>query len=323
RGRWGGPPAMPAGGRRPVHGREPWWETVLHLLRKYRALLFATALLFSGLVILTSTHEHRRDLGLLDRVALDVAAGLARGVAYGLGAVERLWSGYVALLGVRAENAALREEIARLKLRQAELAEAAAEAERLRRLLGLRERAGFSGVVATVIAVDASGWFRTVTIDRGSADGLERGLAVVTPDGVVGRTQAVASRAAKVLLITDPNSAVDALVQRSRARGVVAGRLGPELEMRYVHRTEDVQVGDLVVTSGVGGVFPKGLPIGVVSAVRKTTGLFQSVEVTPAVDLSKLEEVLVVTGVAQPPRELLEEPGAAARRGTGPEGGRR
>lgn len=298
---------------------------MLYFIRKYRALLFATALLFSGFVILTGTHENRRDLGFLDKVALDLTSFFARGVAYGTGAIEGVWLRYVYLIDVRAENEALRAEIDALKLRQAELAEAGPEAERLRRLLGFRERVQFTVVPATVIGTDVSGWFRTITIDRGSVDGLERGMAVVTPDGVVGRTHAVAARSAKVLLVTDGNSSVDALVQRTRARGVVAGLVTPALEMRYVHRAEDVQVGDAVVTSGVGRVFPKGLPIGIVTSVEKTTGLFQAVQVTPAADLSKLEEVLVITAyggvereappaVAGDPRPPSRGPASAERR---------
>jgi rod shape-determining protein MreC len=278
---------------------------VLYFIRKYRALLFATALLFSGFVILAGTHENRRDLGVLDKLALDLTGFFARGVAYGAGAVERVWLHYVYLIGARAENEALRAEIDLLKLKHAELAEAALEAGRLRRLLGFRERVGFTVVPASVIGADVSGWFRTITIDRGSAGGLERGMVVVTPDGIVGRTHSVAGRSAKVLLITDANSSVDALVQRTRARGIVAGRVTPALEMRYIHRTEDVQVGDAVVTSGIGGIFPKGLPIGLVVSVEKTTGMFQAVGVSPAVDLSKLEEVLVITAHEGTQREAL------------------
>ncbi len=298
---------------------------MLYFIRKYRALLFATALLFSGLVILTGTHENRRDLGVLDKLALDITSFFARGVAYGTGGIKGVWLRYVYLIGARAENEALRAEINGLKLKQAELAEAALEVERLRRLLGFREQVGFTVVPARVIGADVSGWFRTITIDRGSADGLERGMAVVTPDGIVGRTHAVAARSAKILLVTDANSSVDALVQRTRARGIVAGRVTPALEMRYVHRTEDVQVGDAVVTSGIGGVFPKGLPIGLVVSVEKTTGMFQAVGVSPAVNLSKLEEVLVITAHEGTQREALPAaalgverplgtPGAAERR---------
>jgi rod shape-determining protein MreC len=269
---------------------------MLYFIKKYRALLFATALLFSGLVILTGTHENRRDLGLLDKIALDVTGLFAGAVRWVGDSVAGVWSNYLFLVGVRAENEALRAEIERMRLEQARLVEAEVQNDRLREALKFKERSGFKAVPATVIGADVSGWFRTITIDRGSGDGLERGMAVITPDGIVGRTQEVSHWASKVLLVTDSNSAVDALVQRTRARGVVAGRVTPVLEMRYVQRTEDVKLNDLIVSSGMGGVFPKGLPIGVVVRVEeKSTGLFRTVEVAPAVDLLKLEEVLVIT----------------------------
>src|SRR5690606_29072145 len=117
----------------------------------------------------------------------------------------------------------LRAELDRMRLERAALEEAVLETDRLRRLLGFRERTGFTAVPATVIGADVSGWFRTITVDRGSADGIERGMAVVSPDGVVGRTHEVASRTTTVLLVTDSNSAVDAVLQRSRGRGVIYG----------------------------------------------------------------------------------------------------
>ncbi len=282
---------------------------MLYFIKKYRALLFATALLFSGLVILTSTHENRRDLGFLDKLALDVTgffASLLTGAGQG---ISGLWFDYVYLIGVRAENETLKAEVDRMRLERAALEEAVLESDRLRKALGFRERTGFTAVPASVIGADVSGWFRTITIDRGSADGIERGMAVVSPDGVVGRTHEVASRTTKVLLLTDSNSAVDSILQRTRGRGVVHGRVTPVLEMRYVHRTEEVVEGDVVLTSGVGGIFPKGLPIGVVTRVDdKATGLFKTVEVTPAADLARLEAVLVVTAHATRDYEPLTAP---------------
>jgi rod shape-determining protein MreC len=286
---------------------------VLYFIRKYRALLFATALLFSGVVILTSTHENRRDLGLLDRVAFDLTALFARALGGIAGGVSGVWSNYVFLIGVRDENLALRAENDRLRLENTRLVEAEKENERLRRTIEFAERTGFKAKPAAVIGSDVSTWFRTVTIDRGSSDGIERGMAVITPDGVVGRVHEIARYASKVLLLTDSNSSVDAVIQSTRGRGIVAGRLGPVLEMRYVHWTEKVEVGDVVVSSGMGGVFPKGLPVGVVSAVDQTSkGLFKRVDVTPSVDLSRVEEVLVVTAFDSKDYEPVAAPKAPA-----------
>ena len=152
-----------------------------------------------------------------------------------------------------------------------------------------------------MVAFDPSGWFQTILIDKGRNDGVVLDMAVVSAEGLVGRVIGVGKHHAKVLLILDGNSAVDAYIQSSRARGVLVG-LGRELcLLKYVQRNEDVQVGDKVISSGMGGVFPKGLLVGTVQGVvRGSSGLFQRVEVEPAVNFSRLEEVMVVI---QPPPE--------------------
>jgi rod shape-determining protein MreC len=150
-------------------------------------------------------------------------------------------------------------------------------------------------VTATIIANSASTWFQSCLLDKGSSDGVGKGMAAVTPLGVVGQVISTAARSAKVLLITDPNSGVDVLVQRTRARGIVSGSLEQKTVMKYVKRSEDIQVGDRLITTGLDGVFPKGLMVGTVTKVQKQNlGLFQYIELVPAVSLSQTEEVLVV-----------------------------
>jgi rod shape-determining protein MreC len=134
-------------------------------------------------------------------------------------------------------------------------------------------------------------------IDKGSSDGVRKGMAVVTPLGVVGQVVGVTSHAAKVLLLTDPNSGIDVLVQRTRSRGIVSGSLDSGTVLKYVKRSEDIQEGDRLITSGIDGIFPKGMMVGTVIKVRKQhLGLFQFIEVLPAVQTARIENVLVVAG---------------------------
>jgi rod shape-determining protein MreC len=162
-------------------------------------------------------------------------------------------------------------------------------------LLDFRSELPSGAITATIIASSASSWFQSCVISKGSADGVRKGMAVVTPLGVVGKVAAVTGRTAKVLLLTDPNSGIDVLVQRTRSRGIVSGSLESGTVLKYIKRSEDVQEGDRLVTSGLDSGFPKGLLVGTVIRVRKQNrGLFQSVEVWPAVQAARVEEVLVV-----------------------------
>jgi rod shape-determining protein MreC len=198
--------------------------------------------------------------------------------------------------GARRENEELRREVERLRREVQESRERVAAAARLERLLDYREATGYRMVAATVIGRDASGLYRTILVDRGAADGVEHQQAVLSPDGVVGRVIKVFPRSALVLLLTDRSSGIDAIVQRTRDQGVVQGRGGAGCELKYLDRSAALEVGDSVVTSGMGGRFPKGVWIGQVSGVNRGGDLFQSVDVRPSAVLERLEEVWVVTG---------------------------
>ena len=203
---------------------------------------------------------------------------------------------YIAFWGLREENERLRRRLLELEAERGRFLEAEATNARLRALLELKSSLASSSVSATVIGHSASGWFRSITIDKGSQGGVRKGMAVVTPLGVVGQVTAVASQSSKVLLLTDQNSAVDVIDQRSRAQGIVSGSLEDDAVMKYVKRSEDVQVGDRLITSGLDGIYPKGFPVGVVSKLsKKGYGLFQTVEVTLAANPSRIEEVQVIS----------------------------
>ena len=210
---------------------------------------------------------------------------------------------YLALVGVQRENARLRAELAREETQRARLAELEAENRHLSDLLELKQALALSSAAADVIGADASGLARTLVVEGGSDHDFEAGMAVLSTEGVVGKLIAVGPSSSRVLLINDHNSALDTFDQRSRVRGIVAGVVDDGLVMKYVDRSEDVKPGDTIVTSGLDGIFPRGLLVGEVTAVtREGPGLFLTVEVAPAADFRRLEQVLVVTQrIPQPP----------------------
>jgi rod shape-determining protein MreC len=222
--------------------------------------------------------------------------------------ISGVFHDYLDLVGARRENAELHRELAQLQSQGAQLAELEVENRRLSELLELRDALGIKAVAADVIGNDALGLSRTLVISAGSSEGFRRDMAVIVPEGVVGKLIMVAPDAARVLLIDDHNSALDAVDQRSRARGIVAGVIDDGLTMKYVSRSDDVKPGDEIVTSGMDGIFPRGLLVGQVKRVsQQGPGLFLDIEVRQAADLSKLEQVMVLTG--KPPQIPLDSPG--------------
>ena len=215
--------------------------------------------------------------------------------------VGGVWSGYVDLVGARRDNQRLQERVAGLESELVRLGELERENARLAELLSLRAQPrGRRSYGARVIARDPGPLSMTLTIDRGERDHVRRGMAVLAPQGVVGQVAEASHTAARVVLLTDHNSGIDAIVQRSRARGIVQGGTDGSCYMNYLSRDADVVVGDRVLTSGLDRVFPKGIVIGeVVDVSRRHRGLLQAAVVQPSVALDRLEEVLVVDATAQ------------------------
>lgn len=210
--------------------------------------------------------------------------------------IEDLQQRRLTVAGYKAENEKLQRRIIELEVERNRLLEAEATNRQLRELLDFRSQLALGGITASIIGNSASNWFQSCLIDKGSADGVREGMSVVTPLGVIGRVVDVTTRSAKVLLLTDPNSGIDVMVQRNRVRGIVSGSLGNGMVMKYVKRSEDIQVGDRLITSGLDNVFLKGLTVGTISKVRKETlGLFQVIDVVPAVSPAQTEVVLVVS----------------------------
>ncbi len=267
---------------------------MLELFKKYKVPIFSCVLVLVALLVYSAHLRHQEKTSLFEKMVLVLTGPLQQGIDAVTGRVSDTWDRYFWLIHTEEENRRLLEDNKRLQAEVVNLEEARLSNERLRKLLDFRDEIQLPALPAKVIGEDASGWFRTVVIDRGSSDGVREGLAVVVAEGAVGRVISVSPLNARVLLIVDPSSAVAALVQRSRTRGVARGR-GDALTFDFALRERDVEVGDCIISSGTGGVFPKGIVLGTVTQVaREDYGMFQDVEIVPEVDFEKLEEVLVL-----------------------------
>jgi rod shape-determining protein MreC len=271
-------------------------------LWRNRVLLTSGALLILSLHLI-STGVHPGDLAARPESAfLEIVGPLDAAFANLTHSGSSIVNDYLDLVHVREENARLRLELAKVTSDRARLAELEAENQHLGELLELKYVLGTSAVAANVIGSDATGLSRTLVVNSGSSNGLRPGMAVLSNTGVVGKIIATSPHAARVLLIDDHNSALDGFDQRSRARGIVAGLVDDGLILKYADRSEDIRAGDAIVTSGLDGIFPRGLLVGTIKSVhREGPGLFLSVSIAPAVAFRGLEQVLIVT---QPPPHL-------------------
>ncbi|MGE0814489.1 MAG: rod shape-determining protein MreC [Vicinamibacterales bacterium] len=240
---------------------------------------------------------------LFRAVVFGGVSGAQRATARVAGAAGELWNGYFALRGLYRENEALRARLAALQVQLQTERARAERADAYRNLLQLRARIPLATAGADVIAAGASPDFRTVTIDKGTDDGVAADMAVVAPAGVVGRVTQPGARASLVQLLVDRNAAAGALIETTRVQGIVVGVGDGTLRMDYAPATLEVTAGDVVVTSGIDGLYPKGFVLGTVASVAKGDGLYHRIVVRPAVDFSRLEDVLVVLQRDVPPAE--------------------
>jgi rod shape-determining protein MreC len=266
------------------------------LIAKHHRAVILGATLIASFLLMTLQVRHDPAVVAFTRQAILVAVSpVLKVTAVAVGSVGQVWQDYIDLRLVREENLQLRHEAAVRERRISQLEEQALETQRLQGLLAIRESYQADFLAARVVGRDTSNWFKTILIDRGTSSGVRRNLPVIAPDGLVGRVLEVTPTMSKVQLITDPVSAAGGLIQRTRVTGVVSGGLGTGLQVRYLPQLADVAVGDEIITSGLGGVFPKGIPLGRVTAVERRSGaLFQEAILQPKVDLSRLEEILIL-----------------------------
>jgi rod shape-determining protein MreC len=258
-----------------------------------------------GHILLISAQVNTRNgVPILESVIFGTFSEVQRAATSAVGGVQEGWQNYFALQEIRRANERLLEENSQLQLRLQQERALAAQSRALQELLDLKNRVEFAttaGMVvqSTVIGGGAAPEFRTVTIDKGAQDGLKKDMAVLAPGGVVGRVILPTARASKVQLLIDVNAGAGAVVERSRAQGIVVGDGRDKLRMDYVPGSADIKAGDVVVTSGIEGIYPKGFVIGQIESVRRGAGQYSEVVVRPAVDFSALEVVLVA--LAPPP----------------------
>ena len=274
-----------------------------------RPLLVLAGAVVLHLILISAQVSTTAGIPVIQVVTFGSFAELQRGTMKSVDSVRSLWTGYVALRDAQAENESLKRELQTLQVQlQQERAEAQ-RTDRFRQLLELRERSGLKTVASEVIAGPATLEFRDMTIDKGSSDGIARDMAIISPAGVVGRVILTSPRASRVQMLIDRNAAAGAMIERTRAQGIVVGQ-GEVLRMEYVPGTADVKQGDLIVTSGIDKIYPKGFVIGTVDVVSRGSGTYHDITVRPAVDFSRLEEVLVVT--TPPPAITAEQIAAEA-----------
>lgn len=262
-------------------------------IRQHTGYLFL-AVIVGHIILISAQVNTKRGVPMLEAVTFGVFAEVQRAAGSVIEGVQGGWEGYFALKQVRQENERLRQELGQLQVKLQQEHSLAQQSRGLQHLLELRERTDLSTTGTTVIAGAADPNFRTVTVDKGTTDGLRPDQAVISPAGVVGRIIMPSAQASKVQLLIDRNASAGAIVERSRAQGVVFGDGGDRLRMEYVSSTADVKVGDLVVTSGIEGIYPKGFVIGQIESLERGGGMFSSIVIEPAVDYGSLEDVLVV-----------------------------
>lgn len=294
---------------------------------QHRSLILLAAALAIQVLLLAAQIKRDQEVRLIRVWAVEMVAPLGRSATWIVDGIRGGWSNYVAVRGMGQENVALRATLDRLKLRNAELEGRAAEADRLAALLNFRRKhAEVPMLAARVIGASPSASGRIAFLDRGSRDGVELNMGVITPEGVVGKVLAVYPATSQVLLLSDKDSGVGALLAGTRTHGPVRGTGEPlRLGMEYVAKDVMVTAGEAILTSGQDRIFPKDLPVGTVLDVKADPrSPFQQIVVRPAAHLDRLEEVLVLltrqelapgaatdTGSAAPPVRPPAAPAAA------------
>lgn len=266
------------------------------MFSKKMVVIVGVILLIAINIIVLSINKRHGDLPYgIGRIAIYTIAPFQNAVTHSIRFVKNVWSQYFFLISAAKENENLKKALSYAIEENEKRNEIELTNYRLRKLLNFKKTIDHQVLPAEIVGKDPSPWYQAILIDKGKSDGVEKGQPVVIPEGIAGQVTEVLNNYSKVLLIIDQNSAVDALVQRTRARGVIKGDSTDRYLFKYVLRKHDVRVGDTIVSSGLDGVFPKGLRIGYVSEVVKpSSGIFQDVTVAPFIDFEKLEEVLVL-----------------------------
>jgi rod shape-determining protein MreC len=286
----------------------------MDVLGRYRNLIVLVGVLFAqvlGLAVQVKRTTDSESTRLIRIWAVDTVTPLEKALVWAQTSTSNLWHSYFYLRGVRAENRTLKAQIERMSLEQVRMSQDADQARRLQALLAFKEQFISQTMAAQVIGSSGSELSRSVYIDKGERDGIKPDMAVITADGIVGKVLRVYGSTSLVLLIDDQTSGVGALLDKTRLQGILRGTPSGEVVLEKVMSDETVPAGEMVLTSGGDGIFPKGLLVGTVTKVSLGSELFLNIRVRPAADLSKLEEVLVVTKIDE--RQAEPDQTGAAR----------
>ncbi len=264
-------------------------------LMRHREGLLLVVFVLSSILIISRQVQDPTGMSYFRRSVITIAAPFQSGSSAVIGGVTGVWDDYLFLLGTRAENTKLRGEVNQLRGEVQQLREELYRAGRLEEFSAYRFETGFTGVAAQVIGESPDPWTRTIVVNRGTQEGLKRSLPVVTPDGLVGSVVETSDHSSIVRLIVDRSSRVPVLVSRSRARAILEGESSGTCQLKYLDRTEDVQQGDIVITSGLAGIYPRGIEVGTITQVlTRSHGLYQYAKVLPKAPINRLEDVLII-----------------------------
>ncbi len=284
-------------------------ETFLSRHKNLAALVIVLAGQIVGLAVQVKVSSTQGGMSLMRLWSISTITPVEKALVHGQHGIFDGWSNYFYLRGVRRENRELRAQIERMRLDQVRLEQDAVQARRLQALFDFKEEFISQTLPAQVIGTSGSDQSRIVYIDKGSDQGVRTDMAVIAPDGIVGKVLRVLPSTAQVLLVNDQLSGVGATLEKSRLQGILAGTPNGTLVLKYVMKDEKIEPGETVMTSGGDRIFPKGLPIGKVAESTGGKDMFLDIRVTPGANLSKLEEVLVVTKVVERQRTNEETNG--------------
>ena len=266
-----------------------------YLLKKYENIVLILALFLVASVLLSNSLRTSQLRGLLERATLAVITPFQKGVTATMRNIAGVWDHYIFLTDSSKENVTLKQELKEERFQNSRLMEELEKYRRVENLLSINPDAINSLQVATVVAWDSTNLAQTLVIDKGTNHKITNGLPVITHNGLVGRTVVTTANSSRVLIMTDARSGVDALIQGSRVRCMVVGQNRKKTQVRYLPLDADVKEGDVLISSGLGGVYPKGLRLGTISLLEKGSDrLFYEAEMTPSADFSRIEEVLIV-----------------------------
>ncbi|MDD4091838.1 MAG: rod shape-determining protein MreC [Smithellaceae bacterium] len=270
--------------------------------KNYRAVIFVGAVILAAVFLFSYGLKYDTGQSLLQRLALGAAAPVQKLFTLCVESVDNAWTRYIRLVGLEEENRKLKGAIGELQAQLTLYRQGYLESRRLQTLLSLTEREPYRFIAARVIGREQAALAKTLWIDKGEAHGLKPGMPVMAPPGLIGRLTNVSRHSAKVQLLIDEGSNVDVLVERTRQQGMLRGAGSRGCVVRYISKIQDVREGDVILTSGLSNIFPKGLLVGkVVHADRSDAGMFLNIRVSPFADFTSLEEVLVLAGESKAP----------------------